>query len=386
MSLSAGTEVQMSDLIGHLYDAAMDERLWTGIAPRIAAAFESSSAVLKMSGADGGVQLLDSTENLNVAERDRAWADHWHRNDLWVERSVAYGLSRVITSRDLVSTDEEGRSPFYQEWLRHLDIHHMVGAVFPAGDDRIGVLGIHRPRASGPYARAERAKAALLLPHLQRALHLGRHFGRTAFAQTAALDVLDRLDAGVLVVERSRRIVHANALAQAMLRDNAEIGVLNGRLVVRHVELNARLAVLVQDNAEIARGHPPAPPPLPPPLGALAIPRDDRLPLTLAVAPLRSTWSGDGRQPLALVFLRDPERPTPMLEQLRDLFGLTRTEAAIATELARGRSLAEIAGALGVGQATTRSHLKKILAKTGTSRQAEAVSLIGRCVAAVFDR
>lgn len=386
MSLSAGTDIQMSDLIGRLYDAAMDERLWTGIAPRIAATFGSSSAVLKMSGADGGVQLLDSTENLNVAEGDLAWADHWHRNDLWVERSVAYGMSRVITSRDLVSTNEEGRSPFYQEWLRHLDIHHMVGAVFPAGDHRIGVLGIHRPRAAGPYARAERAKAALLLPHLQRALHLGRHFGRTAFAQTAALDVLDRLDAGVLVVERSRRIVHANALAEAMLRDNAEIGVLNGRLVVRHVELNARLAVLVQDNAEIAPGHPPAPPPSPPPPGALAIPRDDRLPLTLAVAPLRSTWSGDGRQPLALVFLRDPERSTPMLEQLRDLFGLTRTEAAIASELARGRSLAEIAVALGVGPATTRSHLKKILAKTGTSRQAEAVSLIGRSVAAVFDR
>ncbi len=379
MSPSAGSEIQMSDLIGHLYDAAMDERLWAGIAPRIAAAFDSSSAVLKISGADGGIRLLDGTENLMVAARDQAWADHWHRNDLWVERSVVYGLSRIITSRDLVSADEEGWSPFYQEWLRRLDIHHMVGAVFPAGEG-IGVLGIHRPRAAYPYARGDRARAAILLPHLQRALHLGRHFGRTAFAQAAALDVLDRLDAGVLVVERSRRIVHANALAEAMLRDNAEIGVLDGRLMVRHVELNARLAVLVRDNAKIARGHPPAPP------AALAIPRDDRLPLTLAVAPLRSTPPGDGRQPLALVFLRDPERPTPVLEQLRDLFGLTRTEAAIAAELARGRSLTEIAGALGVGPATVRSHLKNILAKTGTSRQAGAVSLIGRSVAVVFDR
>lgn len=384
MSLSTGTEAQMSDLIGHLYDAAMDERLWTGIAPRIAAVFQSSSAVLKMSGAAGDIQLLDSTENLVVGERDRAWADHWHRNDLWVERSVACGMSRVITSRDLVSADEEGRSPFYQEWLSHLDIHHMVGAVFPAGGDRIGVLGIHRPRAAGPYARAERAKAALLLPHFQRALHLGRHLGRTAFAQTAALEVLDRLDAGVLVVEGSRWIVHANALAQAMLRDNAEIGVLNGRLIVRHAELNARLTALVRDSAELARGRPAMPPPSP--LGAMAIPRDDRLPLTLAVAPLRAAGSGDGRQPLALVFLRDPERATPVLEQLRDLFGLTRAEAAIAAELARGRSLAEIGGALGIGPATVRSHLKKILAKTGTSRQAEAVSLIGRSVAAIFDR
>ncbi len=86
------------------------------------------------------------------------------------------------------------------------------------------------------------------------------------------------------------------------------------------------------------------------------------------------------------MFLRDPERPTAMLEQLRDLFGLTRTEAAIASELARGRSLAEIAVALGVGPVGATVSGQKILAKTDTSRQAEAVSLIGRSVAAVFDR
>src|SRR3546814_17749114 len=82
-------------------------------------------------------------------------------------------MSRVITSRDLVSAAEEGRSAFYQEWLRHLDIHHMVGAVFPAGDDGIGVLGIHRPRRAGPYAAADRGRVTLLLPHHRRALPLG---------------------------------------------------------------------------------------------------------------------------------------------------------------------------------------------------------------------
>src|SRR3546814_19256465 len=134
----------LSDLIGHLYDAAIDERLWMGIAPRIASAFDSTSAVLKMHGGDD-VDLLDTTDNLVVAPSGQSLAEHWHRNDLWVERSIAFGMSRVITSDDLVSPAETKRTGFYQDWLRQPGIYHMVGAVFSAGRDRVGVPGIHPP-------------------------------------------------------------------------------------------------------------------------------------------------------------------------------------------------------------------------------------------------
>lgn len=66
---------------------------------------------------------------------------------------------------------------------------------------------------------------------------------------------------------------------------------------------------------------------------------------------------------------------------LRDLFGFTRMEAVIAADLAGGLSLDAVAARRGIGGATVRSHLKRILAKTGTHRQAEAVALIARSVA-----
>jgi DNA-binding CsgD family transcriptional regulator len=40
----------------------------------------------------------------------------------------------------------------------------------------------------------------------------------------------------------------------------------------------------------------------------------------------------------------------------------------------------------GIGAATARSHLKRILSKTNTHRQAEAVALIARSVAALDQR
>jgi DNA-binding CsgD family transcriptional regulator len=361
-------------LIARLYDAAVDDTLWRGTAARIADVLGSTSAVLKLHGGDGSVRLLECTDNLIVSDRDRAWADDWHRRDLWVQRSVAFGLSRIVTSDDLVTRDEQARSGFYREWLHHLGIHHMLGAVFPAADGAIGVLGIHRPRDAGAYTPAQRRQAALVLPHLQRALRLGQRLAARARLDAAAVEALDRLDTGVLVVDDSCRIVYASATAQSLLRENAPLGVVAGRLVLRPPALHDRLRSMVGRVIEVASGRTARP------ATALSVPRVRQMPLALEVAPLRPSASALGEpQPMCLVFIRDPQAPIAV-SRLRDLFGLTRTEGLVAAALAQGHALDDIAAGMDIGVATVRSHLKRILAKTGTHRQAEAVALMARSV------
>ena len=94
--------------------------------------------------------------------------------------------------------------------------------------------------------------------------------------QTATLAVLDRLDTGVLVVDRSGCVADANALAEDILAVSLDIGMLNGRLFTKPAALHDRLLFLVRASVDIAAGQPAAP------SAALAIPRDGRLPLTLA--------------------------------------------------------------------------------------------------------
>lgn len=365
---------RMSGLIAHLYDAAIDDALWSGTATRIAETFRSTSTVLKLHGDGARVNLLECTGNLIVPEREQAWAEDWHRKDLWVERSVAHGMSRVITDEDLVTRAEQERSGFYQEWLRHLDIHHMLGAVFPAADGAVGVLGIHRPREAGAYTAPERRQAALVLPHLQRALRLGQRFAAAAQTHAASLQALDRLDTGVLMVDGACRIIHASDMAERLLRGNTELAVVRGRLSLRAPALHDKLLALVRSAIDTARGR------IAKPDAALSIPRPHRMPLALEVAPLRPTVAAFGEQrPSVLVFIRDPEAQIAVA-RLRELFGLTRTEGAVAAALGRGASLEDIAANMGIGLATVRSHLKRILAKTGTHRQAEAAALLARSV------
>lgn len=378
----------ISELIGLLYDAAADARLWTGIAARLATTFDSTSAVVKFHSPDGAVQVHDMTGNLVVPDPLQDWAEDWHRRDLWVARTMAHGMGRIVTSEMLVTPEEQQKSAFYLEWLAQLDIHHLIGATFPTGDGAVGVLGIHRPIEASPYDDLDRRRAALLLPHLQRAVQLGRHLSKLSLTQAVALDALDHLDTGVMVLDRMGRILQANAAASALLGDSRVCGVRHGCFQLDDALLQARFTQLLRAALAAGAGQPaPQPRDVPAAPDALVIPRADRLPLTLALAPWRPGWvPGFDPGPMALVFLKDPERPGLHLDRLRALFSLTPTEAAIAAELGAGRSLAEITRRLNIGLSTARWHLKSILSKTGTTRQAEAAALLARSVATLPTR
>ena len=66
---------------------------------------------------------------------------------------------------------------------------------------------------------------------------------------------------------------------------------------------------------------------------------------------------------------------------LRSLFGLTPAEACIASMVAEGRSIEDIAARQRISLNTGRVHLKNIFAKTETTRQAQLVALILRTTA-----
>lgn len=367
-------DARLNGLIGDLYDAAFDERLWTGFADQIASVFDSTSTAIKLQGGNSGFQLLENTKNLIVPERLKSWNDEWHRRDLWVERTLPYGMSRIVITEELVSQDDIRRSGYYNEWLRYLDIHYVVGAVFPAGGDAFGVIGIHRPYKAAGYDESDRKKLAELLPHLQRAMQLGQRVAESNFTKKVGLAALENLDAGVIVIDRSARIKYSNSEAEAILRDNRELVTVGGRLSVRQAALQSRLEKILQGAIAVADGHPkPAP-------AALRISRLDRLPLTLAMVPLqpmRPTLLMSS-EPHVLVFIRDPERTTLDASNLRELFGFTRTEAAIAAEIGNGHTLENIAKQQGVRVETVRWHLKHIFVKTGTNRQAEVAALLMR--------
>lgn len=86
---------------------------------------------------------------------------------------------------------------------------------------------------------------------------------------------------------------------------------------------------------------------------------------------------GDAGERAALLIVLDLQQDRYLPEHLvKAAFGLTAAEAALAADLTNGQTLREIGGETRVCISTLRSHLSGVLAKTGTTRQANLVRLL----------
>jgi DNA-binding CsgD family transcriptional regulator len=213
------------------------------------------------------------------------------------------------------------------------------------------------------------------MPHLQRATVMQRRLRGIELERAAATDVLDRLPYGVVLLDDRRAIRFANAAGEAILREGDGLRTLDGRLSAAAPADAEALRRLVDDACaapgRVGGGAG----------GFLHVARPSgRRPFALLVAPLRLYRRLlTGRRPAAIVFVTDPERSTPGIQPaLRRLHGLTASEADVAERLLAGRSVEEIGADLDTSVHTSRTHLKRILAKTGVRSQAELVRLLLR--------
>ena len=107
----------------------------------------------------------------------------------------------------------------------------------------------------------------------------------------------------------------------------------------------------------------------------LALPRPGTSPLTLRI----TRHHGGHSEPVqAVVWLADPALLVLDEAALRGAFGFTPAESRVAVALANGASAADIASSWGLQVNTVQMHVKRLLAKTRTARQAELVALLWR--------
>jgi DNA-binding CsgD family transcriptional regulator len=85
----------------------------------------------------------------------------------------------------------------------------------------------------------------------------------------------------------------------------------------------------------------------------------------------------------AIVTLTDLEEAGvgPVAAVLERAFDLTPAEARLASQIASGKTLADITRQQGSGRETLRSQLKAVFEKTGTARQAELALLLSKLTA-----
>lgn len=180
----------------------------------------------------------------------------------------------------------------------------------------------------------------------------------------AAIEALNRLEHGVLLVDQDGQIHFANAGAHTLLASR-ECRIAAGRV---HARTGCESTALHQFIVRCAAGN--CPDQSSPDACAHRI---GEPPLIFQPASPKCAAS---LNKLLAIFIVDPYATSmPSAAQLRERFGLTPAEAQVAGEIVKGRGLQQCAARLKISATTARTHLKRIFAKTGTDRQAHFVRL-----------
>lgn len=234
-----------------------------------------------------------------------------------------------------------------------------LGIVTSVEDQRATSLLLVLPTTDAWQPRdADRELMRRLAPFaVQSARLYFRLLGQDAFTR-----LLDHLVLGVVLCDERGRVTYANASAAEML------GVTPGESVAPSgEEMDERSLALYRTIRPTAEGE-----------SLYAHPADGR---PLHVLSTRIDWTevrGYRRQRHArALFIGDPKRGTSdPLGNLGQAYGLTPQEARLASLLVGDFTLDQAAQQLGITQSTARTVLKRVLAKTGTRRQASLVRLL----------
>jgi len=360
-------------LIGDIYDAALDPSRWTGVLRKTRDVVGGSAAAVFSKDA--------RTKSLNVYHHcggvdphyQQLYVDQYDKLDPSTSAHVLSEIGQPIATADVMALDDFQKTRFYQEWGRPQGLVDFAAAALDKTATGAALFGVFRQDRHGLVDDDARWRMRQIVPHIRRAMLIGKTIEMKAAEADAFADTLDGLSAGMFLVDGEGRIVHTNASGQALLDDGAALGRASGRIW----PTDAAAARALKDVVATARNGDKA-------VGirGISVPLTGRDGECYAAHVLPLT-SGTRRRAharysaVAAVFVRKAaiEAPSPP-EIIARHYQLTPTELRVLLAIVEIGGVRETSDALGIGEATVKTHLHRVFGKTGTSRQADLVKLV----------
>jgi DNA-binding CsgD family transcriptional regulator len=358
------------------FEAAFDFSRWPHALQCLAESLDASSCVIRS---------RDPTHPYRNDQRGRTRLSpdstgHQEFSALWLERVDGapdpHGHSKKclrkpaisFTVEDQITTPEERAvMPYYQEIAHPGDREWWAVMSFKVAD-RSWCLPLYRSARRGRFTPEEGVRFMSIAPELSRAISLSEKVWASSAAST--LTTLDAFDCGAVLLDRRGVATRWNSRAEALLGTGLTIR--HGRIHAADTASDQRLQTMIRAAAASAwktsTGSDPA-----------IINQNGSPWLVAETVPMSSIAHDlfDGGD--ILLFLSDIARcQSPNERLLRQSFCFTPAETRLALRLAAGEDLEAASLSLGISHETTRTHLRSLFGKTGTSRQAELISLLSR--------
>ena len=362
-------------ILASLHRAALDDAHWLPTAALIEEAAGVAGNVLVVG------EGLGDNERIHFARYNhrgqprqdlvREYFDVHYPHDTGARRLM--GLpGTLVHIPDLYTEDERKRSPVYNEFLPRVGLHKGLYARFDEPDGLRMVWGVGNKTTGGGWQADELALIEGLRPHIRHFVLVRQALDGAAAVAGGLASLLENGHIGVLYLDRRGRLLAANAPALSVLRRGDMLFDRGGTLHARRSAEDGRLQRLLGQALPRFSSAPPAG-------GSMTL----RHPLQGAWLALHVTPVGDAdahsgdRRVAALALVVDPaDRPRIDPQWVAEALGLTPSEARVATLLAEGLSVRDIAASAGHRESYVRSQLRDIYKKLGLPGQVALVRAV----------
>jgi DNA-binding CsgD family transcriptional regulator/PAS domain-containing protein len=363
---------RLSQLIGDVYDAALDPAHWVDVLEKTARFVGGPAASLVSKDAASKTGEFAYQAGLDPAYV-RLYFDKYIRLDPNTTGQVLAKIEEPVSVADFLPYDEFLETRFFQEWARPQGLIDAVSSVLERSTTSAALVLVFRHERDGLVDDETRRRMRLIVPHIRRAALIGKVIDLKKAEAATLADALDGISAGMFLVDASGCIMHANAAGHAMLEKGDLLRAAGGRLVANAPETGQILADIFAsaDQGDAAIG-----------MKGVALPlkaRNDE-PYVAHVLPLTSgeRWSAaTSYRAVAALFVHRAalDRPSPP-EAIATAYKLTPMELRALLALVEIGGVAEVAEALGIAVTTVKTHLGHVYEKTGARRHADLVKLV----------
>ncbi len=360
-------------LVGDIYDAALDSSRWESALAKIAGFIGGDAAGIFSRDSvhkTGNIHYSFGTEPKYI----QLYFNKYIQFDPFDLTYACLDVGEVVSSSQIIPHQEFIETRFYKEWVRPQGLIDNTISVLEKSSTSTAAVSVFRHERDGFFDDAARERMRAIHPHLRRAVLIGKVIETKTQAAATFADTLDGLAAAMFLVDSKGRIVHANAAGHTALASNDMLRMVDGRLAAndRRASQDLHEVFISLKNGEAA-------------LGSKGI----ALPLTSAqgeryvahVLPLSSRArkrAGVPYEAMAAIFVHKASNQAPSApEVIAKTFKLTPQELRVLLTIAKGGGVIDAALALGIAESTVRSHLRQVFNKTGHTRQAELVNLVG---------
>jgi DNA-binding CsgD family transcriptional regulator/PAS domain-containing protein len=380
------TSKHVSDVIGAIYDSVLLPEQWPTTLSRLAD---------EMSCHGGSITIMERTYDppklVSLIASDgieQRWIDQHRVGNYGADAAPffaaamaqpGYDIDMPLVVSRVIPVEQHGNMRVFREWASPQGFVDCLSAVVLDSPARLATVDMMRHESVGFADDISIATLRLFAPHLRRAITISNLIDLADLEKVALSATLDHLAPAVVIVGIDARILHCNGAARELFRrgdpvldhDNILTASSPQCTMLLHNALNelrsgaprttsARVAIALTTQQEAA-----AKPPTQPTLAYV---------LPLGLGPVGSRLV-PGAVAAILITTRTTAPPSS-IHAATIAFNFTTAEARLASQLMTGASIGEAAEAMAIEISTARTHLSRIFAKSGTTRQAELVALL----------